>query len=480
VRLALWFSVVAAALAVSAPAAAGVVEPDERPDEQFDFMNLLAHHGLHDNEDERWNFYGQSTEITSFKLPFSAPYTGTSSLSPNFETSWTYTLTLYGGVKLWPGAEIYFVPEVVAEQPLSNLKGLGGAIQNFELQKGGMTTPQVYRSRLYLQQTIPLGGARTQLDSNPMQLGGKTDAHRLVFRVGNFSVIDFMDKSSVSGDLRRSFFNMAFMTYAAYDFVADSRGYSWGAEAELDWDNLSIRFARMAPPVNPNSQPLTLEIDKFYGDQLELELDWKLFKQPGAMRLLGYRNVENMGRFDDALAAFQSDPSKNAASCTAYNYGSTNANAPDLCWVRRPNTKVGIGLNLEQWLTKDVGVFFRGMISDGRTEVYSFTSTDSSASIGATLKGALWHRKRDLAGLGAGVGWISDAHAAYLAAGGVDGFIGDGAIKAAPESVFEVFYRLNLIATLSLTADYQHITNPAFNAARGPVDIFGARAHVEF
>jgi len=274
VRRALRIFLVAAFVASSGTAAAGVVEPDERPDEQFDFMNLLAHHGLHDNDDELWNFYGQSTEITSFKLPFAAPYTGPASLSPDFEVSWTYTLTLYAGVKLWPGGEIYFVPEVVAEQPLSNLKGLGGAIQNFELQKGGMTTPQVYRSRLYLQQAIPLGGERTQLDSNPMQLGEKTDAHRLVFRVGNFSVIDFMDKSSVSGDLRQSFFNMACMTYAAYDFVADSRGYSWGLEAELDWDNLSIRFARMAPPLNPNSQPLTLELDKFYGDQLELELDW--------------------------------------------------------------------------------------------------------------------------------------------------------------------------------------------------------------
>ena len=445
-----------AVLAASAPALAGVVEPAERPEEQFDFMNLLAHKGLHDLHDEQWNVYGQSTEITSFKLPFAAPYTGPSSLTPDFEVSWTWTLTLYAGVKLWPGAEVYFVPELVAEQPLSNLKGLGGAIQNFELQKGGSPTPQIYRSRFYLQQTLPLGGTKEDVDSNPMQLGGKEDSRKLVVRVGNFSVIDFLDKSSVAGDLRRSFFNMAFMTYAAYDFVADARGYSWGLEAELDWDNLAIRFARMAPPLEPNSQPLTMELDKFYGDQAEVEVDWNAWKQPGALRLLGYRNREDMGRFDDALAT------------------------ADLTKVRRPNIKVGLGVNLEQWITKDVGVFFRGMISDGRTEVYSFTSADRSAALGVTSKGTLWKRPKDLAGVGAGVAWISDSHAAYLAEGGVDGFIGDGAIRAAPESVFEVFYRFNVVGGFSLSADYQHITNPAFNADRGPVDVFGVRAHVEF
>ena len=178
-RVALFLVVTAAARAASA----GVVEPSERPEDQFDVMNVLARHGQHDLRDESWNLYGQSTEITSFKLPFPAAYTGPSSLSPSYETSWTYTLTLFAGVKLWPGAEAYFVPELVAEQPLSGLKGLGGAIQNFELQKGGSATPQIYRSRLDLQQTRPLGGRKLDVDSNPMQLGGKSDAHKLVVRV---------------------------------------------------------------------------------------------------------------------------------------------------------------------------------------------------------------------------------------------------------------------------------------------------------
>jgi len=465
---------------------AEVSESSERPAEQMDFMNFFAKRGLHDLTDERWNVYGQSTFISSWKAPFFAKYTNlngsNSSLLPDFEYSFTWTFTLFAGVKLWPGAEVYFVPEVVSEQPLSGLKGLGGAIQNFELQKSGSTVPTVYRSRLYLQQRFDLGGKTIDKTSDPMQLAGKVKSRRLVLRAGNFSVIDFFDKNTYAGDLRQTFFNMQFLTYAAYDFVADARGYSWGAMAELQWDDLAIRVGRLAPPLVPNSLALTFDYFKYYGDQAEIEWDWKIGKEhPGAVRLLAYRNVENMGRFDDAIAAYQQNPAKNAAACgTFYNYGSTNAGAPDLCWVRHANQKVGVGLNLEQTIAKDVGVFFRGMISDGHTEVYSFGPTDRSFSIGATAKGNLWKRPNDIAGIGFGMGFISDDHAAYLRRGGVDGFIGDGTIDVAPESVIEAFYSFNVYGPLWISADYQHITNPAFNADRGPVDIFGARAHVEF
>ena len=188
----------------------------------------------------------------------------------------------------------------------------------------------------------------------------------------------------------------------------------------------------------------------------------------------------NTGRFDDAIAAFAADPAKNAAACTTYNYSSTNPNAPDLCWARRTNVKVGIGLNVEQHLSDDVGVFARGMLSDGRSEVYAFGSTDRSVSFGALAHGAPWHRPRDVTGVGMGLGWISKTHAEYLRQGGIDGFVGDGSIRPAAETVVEAFYSVNLLTALWLSADFQHVVNPAFNADRGPVNVFGARAHAEF
>jgi hypothetical protein len=485
---------IAASLVTATAARAEVSEPSRHPDVSFDFMNLLAHHGLHDLDDELWNAYGQLTGITQLKLPFSAPYSNVKgsqhSLSTSEEGSFTGTATFYVGLTLWPGGEGYVVPEIIAERPLSGLVGLGSTIQNFELQKTGGEAPAPYISRVYLRQTIGLGGGTDDLDSDPMQLGRKYDKRRLVFTAGNFSVLDFFDKNTYSGDLRQQFFNMAFLTYAAFDFAADARGYAWGAMAELYWDDWAFRAGRMTPPKDPNQLPIDFRIYKYYGDQAEIEHDHELFGHPGAVRLLGYRNRENMGKFSDAIAALAANPADNSNNCAAdgnFAYanadgspGSTNTSAPDLCYVRKPNVKLGIGLNVEQEIVPDLGVFFRGMYSDGQTEVYSFTSTDRSISLGVMGKGTTWHRGLDRAGIGYGEGWISKEHAQYLAMGGIDGFIGDGKLNWAAEHVLEAFYSLNISSWLWLSLDYQHIWNPAYNADRGPIDVLGARVHAEF
>ena len=459
--------------------------PAAHEDAGFDFMNLLSHHGLHNLDDELWNVYGQFTYISSLKLPFrgSPPNQNgsTNSLKPNAELSFTGTLTLFFGVKLWRGGEAYFVPEVISERPLSELHGIGGAIQNFELQKTGGATPQLYRARLFVRQTLGLGGDHVVKTSDPLQLGTVVDSRRLVLTLGNFTILDVFDRNSVTGDPRQTFFNMAFMTHASYDFTSDARGYSWGGTAELYWDQWALRYGRITPPKDPNTLPVDFRIWKYYGDQLELEHDHVLLGRPGAVRLLGYRNHVSTGRFDEAVAAFAANPAENAAACgTSYNYRSGNSGAPDLCWVRRPNVKLGIGVNLEQTIAKDIGVFLRGMYSDGRSEVDAYNPADRSLSFGAVAKGSSWRRSFDVAGLGLGLSWISAIHAKYLAMGGVDAFIGDGYLRQAAEGVVDGFYSVNLLKAVWLSADYQFLWNPGFNADRGPVHILGARIHAEF
>ncbi|HSQ62165.1 MAG TPA: carbohydrate porin [Polyangiaceae bacterium] len=474
-------------LFAASAASAQSAPPAGHEDEAFDLMNLLAQHGLHDVHDESWNLYGQFTYIGSYKAPFYAPYTNANgsmnSLVPDGEYSFTGTLTLFFGLKLWPGAEAYFVPELISERPLSQLRGIGGSIQNFELQKGGSETPQLYRARTFLRQNINLGGEVTQKDSDPMQLAAKLARRRLVFTLGNFTILDVFDRNTVSWDPRQTFFNMTFMTYSSWDFPSDARGYSWGGTAELYWDDWVLRYGRITPPVNPNQLSIDFRLDKFYGDQWELEHDHKILGQEGAVRLLAFRNNVNTGRFDEAIAAFGADPSKNAADCPAnvFSYQSGNARAPDMCWVRHPNVKVGIGVDAEQHITKDIGVFVRAMYADGRSEVDAYNPADRSLSFGAVGKGSLWHRPFDVAGIGYGMSWISDIHAQYLALGGVDGFVGDGLLPhPGPESVFEVFYSFNLFKALWISGDYQFLSNPGFNADRGPVHILGARVHAEF
>jgi hypothetical protein len=480
----LFFCCAARGVLLSLPAKAQAAPPAGHEDTAFDFMNLLSQAGLQDIHDERWNAYGQFTYISSSKLAFAAPYTNANgsvnSLLPNAEESFTASFTLFFGVKLWPGGEAYLVPEVIAERPLSQLRGLGGAIQNFELQKTGSETPQLYRSRTYLRQSFGFGGDSVAKESNPMQLGTKVDSRRLVFTGGNFTILDVFDKNNVSWDPRRTFLNMAFMTYASWDFPSDARGYSWGATAEMYWDDWAVRIGRITPPQNPNQLAIDFRLWLYYGDQIELEHDHKLFGLDGAVRLVGYHNHVFTGRFDDAIAALKADPTKNAAACTNYNYGSQNIAAPDLCWVRRPNEKFGAGISLEQYVAEDVGVFFRAMHSDGQSEVDAYNAADESISVGAAAKGTLWHRPFDVAGAGFAMSWISPSHAQYLAMGGVDGFVGDGHLRQAGEGVVEAFYSVNLFNAIWLTPDYQFLWNPGFNADRGPVHILGGRVHAEW
>jgi high affinity Mn2+ porin len=471
-------------LAAQDHSAAPSTDAPDADDDQPSFMQLLAAHGHHNLEKERWNAYGQFTYIYSWKQAFSAAYTNangsTNSLLTTPEQSFTGTLTFYLGARLWKGGEVYLVPELISERPLSQLKGLGGAIQNFELQKGGAEVPTFYRSRSYVRQTFGFGGHPVEQESGQQQLGKTDDSRRLVIILGNFSILDYFDKTPFGIDPRQGLFNLSFMTYAAYDFASDARGYSWGGVSELHWDNWGVRYGRITPPKAPNQLPIDFRLFKYFGDQVEAEHKHEIHGQEGTIRLLGYRNHENIGRFSDAVAAFEADPQKNATTCTGFNYGSNNENAPDLCWARKPNVKMGIGIFGEQYVAKDIGVFGRGMYSDGKTEVDAYTSTDRSLSVGSLAKGSLWSRPRDVAGMGVNFGWISKPHVQYLGMGGIDGFIGDGHIRPASETALDVFYSVNFRKSFWLSGDYQHVANPAFNADRGPVNILGVRVHGEF
>jgi hypothetical protein len=467
------------------PPAPAIAPASEAPvdEPRADVMHILAAHGLHDLHDERYNVYGQISLIGHGKAPFAARYTNlggtTKSLLPTSEGSWTGTATVFMAARLWPGGEAYLVPEVVSERPFSGLSGLGGAIQNAELQKSGGAAPTIYLSRVYLRQTVGLGGGKIEKGSEAMQLGATVDARRLVLTVGKLSPLDLFDKNAFTSDVRKQFVSLAFMTHAAWDFATDARGYTWGAAAELYLGEWALRLMHTTVPKNPNDLTIDFRFWKYFGDQLELEHTHELHHWPGSVKLLGYRNLENMGRFDDAVLAQQIDPRKNAATCTGFHYDSTNATAPDLCWARRPNTKIGVGLNLEQAIGDSLGVFVRGMYSDGQTEVYAYMPADRSLSFGALARGSWWKRPRDLLGAAFGASWISRAHADYLGRGGVDGFIGDGKITQAAETTFELVYSVRVLDPLWLSADYQHVIHPAYNADRGPVDIGGARLHVE-
>jgi high affinity Mn2+ porin len=404
---------------------------------------------------------GQATYVWQRKGAFDAPYSGAHSLRPERERSYSFTATASLGFRPWRDGELYFDPELAQGVPLSGLAGLGG-FTNGEIARTSGPNLKLYKARLFLRQTWNQGDASERQDAEMNQLAGFADRRRVVLTVGNLSVLDVFDDNAYSHDPRTQFLNWSVMTHGAFDFAADARGYTWGAALELYRDDWALRAGRFAQPRQPNQMELDPQLFRHYGDQLELEHRHELGGRAGAVRLLAFRNRARMASYADALDA--------AAGGT-----------PDLNAVRGgEKVKTGYGVNLEQSISSDVGAFLRASRADGRTETYAFTEIDRSLSGGVVVKGAAWRRSEDAIGLAVARNGLSNSHRDYLAAGGLGFFLGDGRLRYRPEHVVEAFYRFAVTRTVAVSADFQRIANPGYNADRGPARVASLRFHAEF
>ncbi len=414
------------------------------------------------DEQEAFNAKFQATYIWQTKPAFRASYSGVNSLSPLPEKSYSFTSTAYLGLRLASNTELYFNPEVVQGVAMSGLTGLGG-LSNAELQKTAGSKPLLYRARLFARQTFNLDSEREAVASDANQLAGLRSKNRVVATVGNLAVSDIFDGNAYAKDPRTQFMNWSFLTHGAYDFAADSRGYSWGGALEYYADDWVLRAGRFMMPRESNGLVLDRGIARRYGDQLELEKAYALANRPGKLRLLVFRNQAVMGGFDDALAA-------------------ANGGNPAVAPIRKLRSKKGWGINLEQSLTDNTGLFARLGKSDGASETYAFAEIDRSLSFGVQAKGNSWGRAQDTLGLAYAQNGLSGSHRTFLAAGGNGFFVGDGQLNYRPESIVEGYYSVGLafLQRSALSLGAQYIRNPAYNADRGPVRVFSVRLHTEF
>lgn len=224
-----------------------------------------------------------------------------------------------------------------------------------------------------------------------------------------------------------------------------------------------MRVGVFQVPSAPNSDILNL---KTGGAIIELEERYAVFDQPGKLRLGVFGNQGNTASYRDVLAITAADPSLDINTTTAS--------------TRRTRLKYGFYANMEQAITKDIGIFARASWNDGQNEILSFTDIDRSVSGGVSIKGALWERENDTIGLGGAINGLSDAHRDFLAAGGIGLLIGEGQLNYRQEKILEAYYAHNLNKWSTLTFDYQFVANPGYNADRGPASIFAVRAHAEF
>ncbi|MES2266457.1 MAG: carbohydrate porin [Bacteroidota bacterium] len=410
---------------------------------------------------QRFNLHFQQTVIMQYKPSITAPYTGQNSLIPNAETQTSLTSTLFGGARLWKGAEAYLNPELSGGSGLSKTLGIAG-FPNGETFRVGAAEPKIYLARLYLTQYFNFGDEKEYIEDDVNQLAGMRSKRYLKITVGKFGMADFFDGNEFSHDARSQFMNWSLMDNAAWDYPANTRGYVIGAVADLGQPDWNLRFAFTMTTTTANGATWDEHVSHANTQTLEYERRYTLNGHKGTLRLLGFRNNGKMGVYRDAINQNPAAPDVDATQA----YGSH---------------KYGFGINADQYLSDDFGVFAKASYNDGKTETWAFTEIDRSISLGAVLKGNRWNRKDDELGLAFVGNGISNDHKDYLAAGGYGFIIGDGRLNYSPELIAEIYYKINAYQhKLWISPDYQFIANPAYNKDRGPVNVLSVRAHVEF
>jgi high affinity Mn2+ porin len=405
-----------------------------------------------------WAIHGQTTFTVQGTPGFRSPYTGENSLTPH-QAQETWDVTLYAGVRPWRGAEIWVNPEIDQGFGLSNTLGIAG-FPSAEAYKVGKANPYFKLPRLFLRQTIDLGGDSATVDAAANQLRGHQTSDRLVLTLGKFGVVDLFDTNAYAHDPRGDFLNWSLIDAGSFDYAANAWGFTFGGAAELYKGAWTLRTGLFDLSKVPNQPSLETGFQQ-YQVVGEVEHRHTIAGHPGAIRLGGFFTRGKLALLRDMIAA----------------HDQTGV-MPDNASQRRMNDHGGGYVNVEQEVSKTLGVFARASASDGVTEADDFTDIDRSISVGGALSGQGWGRAADKAGFAGVVNAISRSRQIFLADGGLGTLVGDGTLPhPGDEWIAESWYSFGVLRGVTVTADYQFIVNPAYNRDRGPVHVFGLRLH---
>lgn len=408
---------------------------------------------------DRFSIHSQTTVINQIKPSFSAKYSGDNSLTTNRESKTSITSTLYLGVRLWQGASLFINPEIAGGSGLSGALGIAAAT-NGETFRIGDPAPQIYLARLFYKQIIALTSAKTYQKSDFNIIGDHLPDKYLAITFGKISIADFFDRNKFSHDPRNQFMSWALMDNGAWDYPANTRGYSPSLVFEYVTKKHELRYGISLVPLTANGNTMNWAISKSVSNTIEYTHLHLMKNQPGAIRLLGFFTTTDMGNYRQSIALSPLNP--NITDTRKYG-----------------NTKFGFGINAEQNITTDLGCFFRTSWNDGNNETWVFTEIDRSLSAGLTMTGQRWKRDNDNCGFAFVVSGISNPHKDYLKAGGKGFILGDGNLTYAWEKLAEIYYSAELVKNrLYLSGTYQFLLNPGYNSDRqGPVNIFSIRLH---
>ncbi|MGH8266363.1 MAG: carbohydrate porin, partial [Steroidobacteraceae bacterium] len=413
----------------------------------------------------------QYTFIEQRQTALDSPYAGPFSLHPDGDRQGTHTIGLYGGWGPSSWAQLYLDAEKFMGAGVSGATGLGGPSNGDVVREGAAgLRKEFYIARLYARFMLPLGPAVAAVERGQDQLPGSEATSRLELKIGRLSAADDFDKNRYAGSTRTEFMNWSLWDNTAWDYAANTRGYTDGFVVGYISPLGSLRYGMYRMPLFANGQTLQT-LARARGENLELTLTPSAVST--VVRLLAYRNTARMGDYAQALAIA----------------GATGA-VPDVAADDREGRhKIGYGVNLEQPLADggESGMFLRLGWNDGKTEDFAFTEVDRLVSLGAQLCGFHWQRTDDRLGAAVAVEGLADIHREYLQAGGSGFLLGDGRLNYAHEQIFETYYRAQwnwsrgpVPLRVQLSPDFQYIRNPGFNHDRGPVRFYSVRLHLEY
>lgn len=420
-------------------------------------------------ENTRFWLSGQANFIYQTHPPFYAAYSGKNSLDPNYEKATSRVMTLYTGVRLNDSTELLADVEMAAGAGLSNALGLAG-ITNLDVVRipgeGSPLSTAPYLARGMIHKVFALSQDKIESERSPLSLFDRLPSRRLEVRFGKFSMVDFFDQNSVGSDTHFQFTNWTVDQTGAYDYAADTRGYTVGVIADYEDRNWGFRFGEGLMPKVANGIDLVWKFWEAHAENFEYELRRGFLpKKPGAVGLLAYMNYANMGIYSEVITQFE-EGLVPRPEITNHPWHITR--------------KYGFAANFEQTLVSNVSIFGRFGWNNDKTESFAFTEVGQTFAGGVGAKGTIWHRRQDRAGVAFVSNAISKDHQAYLADGGYGFLLGDGALRYGRENIVETYYTVHAWRGLYVAPGLQHIVNPGYNRDRGPVLVPSFRVHLEF
>jgi hypothetical protein len=438
-------------------------ESDEPNSESNPPVTLFPH-----SDTSRFWVSGQMNFIFQAHPGFPAKYSGTNSFQNVGETGLTRVLTLYTGLQITPRDELLFDLEQSGGAALSNALGLAGYTDLDAVRIPGEGSPlstSPYMARVMYHHIFALSHEYVAAERSPLSLFTKLPSRRLEFRIGKFSTVDFFDQNSVGSDSHLQFMNWSTAQNGAFDYAANTRGYTYGAILDYEERNWGVRFGEMLMPKVANGDQLDADLARARAENIEFELRSRLLKdRKTVFRALSYVNHGNMDDYRESIIRFLQgiDPT------------------PIIENTRQQGTiKYGFGLNAEQELTRDLRLGARWGWNEGRHESFAYTEVDSTAELCADYVGRKWKRAQDKTGLAFVSNGISKDHQEYLRLGGLGFLLGDGNLNYGRETIGEFYYTAHIWRGIFVSFDLQRINNPGYNRDRGPVLVPSLRLHID-